>query len=58
MLTEAQKRAKEKYRQKSKHVALEFYPPEQDLYEHLCKQPSKATYIKNLIREDMKKSEQ
>lgn len=58
MLTEAQKRAKEKYRQKRKSVLLEFFPPEQDLYEHLSKQPSKATYIKNLIREDMKKSEQ
>jgi hypothetical protein len=29
-----------------------------DLLEHLEKQPAKATYIKNLIREDMKKSKQ
>lgn len=58
MITEAQKRAKEKYRQKRKSVLLEFYPPEHDLFEHLEKKPQKATYIKNLIREDMKKSEQ
>lgn len=58
MLTEAQKKAKEKYRQKRKSVLLEFFPPEVDLYEYLQKQPSKATYIKNLIRDDMKKSEQ
>ena len=58
MLTEAQKKAKEKYRQKRKSVLLEFFRPEMDLYEHLEKQSAKATYIKNLIREDMKKSEQ
>ena len=58
MITEAQKKAKEKYRQKRKSILLEFFPPEHDLYDYLQKQRTKATYIKNLIREDMKKSEQ
>lgn len=58
MLTEAQKRAKEKYRKKGKRLMLQFYQTEQELIDHLEKQPAKATYIKNLIREDMKKSEQ
>lgn len=52
-LTEAQKRAKEKYRQKRKSVLLEFFPPEMDLYEHIEKQSAKATYIKHLIKEDI-----
>lgn len=58
MLTEAQKRAKEKYRKKGKRVIIEFYQTEKELIDHLENQPAKATYIKNLIREDMKKSEQ
>ena len=56
MLTEAQKRAKEKYRKKGKRLMLQFYQSEQDMIDHLEKQSAKATYIKNLIREDMKKS--
>ena len=58
MLTEAQKRAKEKYRKKGKRMMLQFYPTEQDMINHLEKQSAKATYIKNLIREDMKKTQQ
>lgn len=55
MLSEAQKRAKTKYRaNKVKTVYLEFYPTETDLIKHLDKQDKKQTYIKNLIREDMK----
>jgi hypothetical protein len=56
MDTEAQKRAKAKYKaEKVKKVMLEFYPTEAELLEHLDKQEKKQTYIKNLIREDMKK---
>jgi hypothetical protein len=58
MDTEAQKRAKSKYKsQKVKKVLLEFYPTETDLVEHLEKQGKKQTYIKELIREDMKKEQ-
>lgn len=54
-MTEAQKRAKDKYRKKCKKIVIEFYPTEADLIEHLEKQPKKQTYIKDLIREDIKK---
>lgn len=55
MRSEAQKRADKKYKAKVKKMLLEFYPTEADLIEHLEKQDKKQTYIKNLIREDMKK---
>ena len=55
MPTEAQKRATRKYKQKRKRLAVEFFPTEVDLYEHVAKQPQKQTYIKNLIRADMEK---
>lgn len=58
MLTEAQKRAKEKYRKKGKQVVIQFYQTEQEMIDYLEMQPAKATYIKKLIREDMKKSKQ
>ena len=53
--SEAQRRANLKYKEKSKRVYLDFYPPEIELYEHIQKQPKKATYIKDLIRADMEK---
>jgi hypothetical protein len=56
MSSEALKRAKAKYKaEKVKKVLLEFYPTDAELLEHLEKQEKKQTYIKNLIREDMKK---
>lgn len=56
MMTEAQKRAKQKYKEKIKYIRVEFYPTELDLWEHLQKQDPKQTYIKNLIREDLKRN--
>lgn len=54
--SEAQKRADRKYKtEKVKKALIEFYPTETDLWEHLQSQKKKQTYIKNLIREDMKK---
>ena len=35
----------------------EFYPTEKDLIEHIENQPKKQTYIKDLIRADMRKGE-
>lgn len=56
--SEAQKRADKKYKsEKVKKVLLEFYPTETELIDHLNKQDKKQTYIKNLIREDMKKEQ-
>lgn len=53
-MTEAQKRAKAKYLTKVKRITVEFYPTEADLIEHIEKQPKKQTYIKELVRQDMK----
>lgn len=57
MRSEAQKRADKKYKTKVKKMMIEFYPTETDLVEHLEKQDKKQTYIKNLIREDMKREQ-
>lgn len=54
--SEAQRRATLKYRkEKTKQLAMRFYPDDMDLWNHLDKQPNKAAYIKRLIREDMEK---
>lgn len=52
-LTEAQKRAKEKYSQKVTKVTIEFYPPDAELLQKLNEQPSKQAYIKDLIKRDL-----
>lgn len=53
-MTEAQKRAKAKYQQKVNRLHVDFYPTETELWEHIEKQEKKQTYIKDLIRSDMK----
>ena len=56
--TEAQKRADRKYKEtKVKRFTMDFSPADVELYEHIQKQPKKQTYIKNLIREDIKKEQ-
>lgn len=57
MATEAQRKAIKKYKEKVRKLTLEFSPTEADLLEYINKQPQKQTYIKNLIRADMKKGE-
>ncbi len=57
-VSEAQKKANEKYRKQSvKQTLVRFYPAEQDLWEHLQAQGNKAGYIKELIRRDMEEDE-
>lgn len=55
MRTEAQKQAKRKYQKKVNRMTIDFYPTESDLWEHINKQEAKTTYIKDLIRADIKK---
>ena len=55
MITEAEKRAKRKYRAKGARFTLEFYPTDIELYEHISRQPKKQTYIKELIRRDIER---
>lgn len=54
-MTEAQKKAKAKYKAKVNRFTVDFYPTEADIYEHFSNQDKKQTYLKNLIREDMNK---
>lgn len=56
MQTEAQKRAKKKYKEKVNRVTIDFHPSEAEMYAFLQAQPQKATYIKELIKADMKKA--
>lgn len=55
-VSEAQKRANEKYRKENvKQATVRFYPAEEDIWEHLQAQGNKAGYIKELIRRDMER---
>ncbi len=55
MTSEAQKRAGAKYKkEKVKRLTLDFAPTEADLLDHINSHPKKQTYIKDLIRADMK----
>ena len=54
MASEAQKRAAKAYKQKVNRITVDFYPSEQDLWEFLQSQEKKQTYIKDLIRKDMR----
>ena len=52
-ISEAQKKALEKYKSTVKRFTVDFPPTDAELYEHLRKQPNKQGYIKSLIRADM-----
>lgn len=52
--SDAHLRAVQKYKQKVKRITIEFHPTESDLLEHVQSQDKKQTYIKDLIRKDMK----
>lgn len=54
-MSESTQKAKRKYLAKGKRLTIDFYPSEKDLIDQVEKQPQKQTYIKNLIREDIKK---
>lgn len=56
-MSDALKRAQKKYKQnKVEKITIEFYPTDEDIKQHIAKQSEpKATYIKRLIREDIKK---
>lgn len=55
--SEAQLRAVQKYRKNVKRITIDFYPTEEDLWNHIQSQEKKQTYIKYLIRKDMTKEE-
>jgi hypothetical protein len=59
--SEAQKRADKKYNLKVETVRFELYPTDEDIKQRLSDRleagERKATYIKRLIREDIKKEQ-
>lgn len=59
MKSEAKKKAKKKYKQKIVELRVELYPTDADIINRLAERlnegEKKATYIKRLIREDMKR---
>lgn len=56
MASEAQRKAVKKYKEKVKRITVDFSPAEEALWNHIQNQPKKHTYIKDLIRADMKRS--
>lgn len=54
-MLECQKKAIKAYKKKLKRITIDFSPAEQELIDHINKQPKKQTYIKDLIRADMQK---
>ena len=56
-VSEAQKRASEKYRrEKVKQIAIRFYPSEYDIFEWVKTQDNVSGFIKDLIRKEMEGS--
>lgn len=53
-LTEAQKKAKAKYNSKVTKVCIEFYPADAELLRKVQEQENKQSYLKDLIRKDLK----
>lgn len=58
-MTEAQKRAKKKYRQKTYELRVALFPPDKDIFSRLeeidALGEARAAYIKRLIREDIER---
>jgi hypothetical protein len=55
--TEAQKRAKAKYNEKVIKLTIEFYPQDAELLQKVNEQTNKQGYIKQLIKNDLKKEQ-
>lgn len=51
--SEAQRKAVAKYKQKVKRITIDFYPADEEVWQHIQNQEKKQTYIKDLIRADM-----
>ena len=57
-MKDSQRKAKNKYRAKIEELRVELYPTDFDIKAKLKTVGAKATYIKQLIREDIKKDEE
>ena len=58
MVSQSQKDAVKKYKQKVNRISIEFYPTDAELWEWLNGQKNKQGYVKNLILADMEKSKE
>jgi predicted transcriptional regulator len=57
-IKDTDRKARANYRKKITELRIELYPTDEDIKQHLEKlQEPKATYIKRLIREDIKRGE-
>lgn len=55
-MNESMRRAKKKYKSKIEVMRVELYPTDEDIKKRLADQGEpRATYIKRLIREDIKR---
>ena len=54
-MSEAQKKALDKYKANVKRITIDFPPTDAELWEHIQNQPKKQTYIKALIKADMER---
>jgi hypothetical protein len=52
---ESQLKAVKKYKEKVKRITIDFYPADEEVWNHIQSQQKKQTYIKDLIREDLKR---
>ena len=55
--SEAQLKAVKKYREKLNRLTVDFYPSEEESWNHVQAQKNKQGYIKDLIRADIEKRE-
>lgn len=56
-MDEKKRTAKNRYKAKIEELRVELYPTDGDIKEKLKTVGAKATYVKRLIREDIKRSE-
>lgn len=55
-IKDCDRKARANYRKKVEQLNIALYPTDEDIKAKLASVPAKATYIKNLIREDIKRS--
>ena len=56
MKTDAQRRAENAYRKKTKQITIRFYPNEEDdeIYAWIKSRDNVTEYLKDLVRDDMR----
>ena len=51
--SEAHLQAVKNYKKKVKRITVDFYPADEEIWNHLQSQEKKQAYIRDLIRKDM-----